>query len=287
MKTKYITVFSLALILASCGETTKEKEVVTEETTTTASSSMMDYNIPSPGEQFGLFAKTDAVKNKAAVNPVSNATLYANSDAKALNFGVYSADLGYLTAFGDGSDGMSLYGKLEKLGADIGVAQVFSKEMGEMAKKYGSKPDSLFMLSSDVYNNTFSRMLEVDKGNELSLMLIGGWIESMHLMFNSGADMKKTPKLVKFIADQKVIGENLMGFLLEYEENATVKMYAQEIGAILTIYEKMNCTSTDSKVTKDGNKMVLSGGTTCEMTDVCLNELKAKVTEIRSKITKP
>lgn len=275
----------LTLLLSACGGEEK-KEMITEDTeeTPAVQESVVDFNIPSPSEQFALISKMDVKKNTAIMHDPEMADKYATSAQKALNFGVYTADVAYLTSFNETNKYLTYFGKLEKLGKDIGVAQVFGTQLGELAKKWDGNADSLFRLSDETYNSTFQRLIEIDKGNELSLMLVGGWVESMHLMLGSSKGYGKSPKLEQAIADQKLVAENLLEFLVSYKDNADVAVYSEEMNAILDIYSKMDCSSSQTKVENANGKLSFSGGEQCKMTEVCFNELKQRIEKIRTRI---
>lgn len=270
--------------LYGCGSDDQKKEVVQEIETTTTADEKINYNIPSPSEQFALIAKMDGTKNTTILHDPMLADKYSNSAQKALNFGVYTADVAYLTSFNETNKYLNYFGKLEKLGSDIGVAQVFGAELGEMAKKWDGNADSLFKLSDKVYNRTFQRLIEIDKGSELSLMLVGGWVESMHLMLGSSKGMAKSPELNQTIADQKIVAENLVEFLVSYKDDAAVNEYIKEMESVIAAFDKLSCSNGETKVQNANGKLNFSGGESCKMTDACLKELTDKIKALRSKI---
>lgn len=283
MRKRLLGIVGISILLASCGGEEK-KEVVMDTETSESSEVLVDYNIPSPSEQFALIADLDVNKNVKIMHDPNAADSYTTTSQRSLNFGVYTADVAYLTAFEETTKYLSYFGKLEKLGKSIGVAKVFGSELGELAKKWDGNADSLFRLSDETYNSTFQRLIEIDKGEELSLMLVGGWIESMHLMFGSSKGYGKSPKLEQAIANQKIVAENLMEFLVSYQDNKEVAAYTAEIDAILEIFKTMDCSSSETQVKNANGKLNFSGGESCKMTKKCFNDLKAKVEAVRMKI---
>lgn len=285
MKKSLYLIAVVALVVASCGESDDSKgkaiDVASKEDVIEPT---IDFNIPSPSEQFSLIAKMDVKKNTAILHDPNVADKYSSSSQKALNFGVYTADVAYLTSFNETNKYLTYFGKLEKLGTDIGVAQVFGSQLGELAKKWDGNADSLFKLSDDTYNKTFQRLIEIEKGDELSLMLVGGWIESLHLMLGSSKGFGKSPVLEQSLADQKLVAENLMEFLVSYQDNEDVATYTAEIGSIIDIFGTMDCSSSETTVDNADGKMVFSGGEACKMTKKCFEDLKKRVSEIRTKI---
>lgn len=284
MKQSFLFVLACTLVLVSCGGEEKKEAQVYEDQTENSEEVLVDYNIPSPSEQFALISKLDVKKNTAIMHDANMADSYTTTTQKALNFGVYTADVAYLTSFNETNKYLSYFGKLEKLGKDIGVAQVFGNQLGELAKKWDGNADSLFRLSDETYNKTFQRLIEIDKGAELSLMLVGGWIESMHLMIGSSKGFGNSPKLEKAIADQKLVAENLLEFLVSYQDNPDVKSYTSDIQSILDIYSKMDCSSSETRVENANGKLNFSGGESCKLTLEVFDALQKKISEIRKKI---
>lgn len=283
MKRKHLFLGAALMLLTACGgEEKKSVDNDAEEVKTTEA--IIDYNIPSPSDQFKLIAEMGVDKNTKIMHNPNDADKYTNSAQKALNFGVYTADVAYLTAFDETDQYLSYFGKLEKLGNDIGVAQVFGTELGELAKKWDGNADSLFRLSDKTYNQTFRRLIEIDKGSELSLMLVGGWIESMHLMIGSSKGFGKSPKLDQAIADQKVVAENLKEFLVSYKDDAEVAKYSASISEIIRIFDGLACSSGETTVGNNNGKLTFSGGSQCKLTERCFKELSAKIEQIRSQI---
>lgn len=284
-KLTYVLLASLPLWYACSGEESEEVNQVEVEAEKENSNSM-SFNIPSPSEQFEIISNLDGVKNLTLVNDYNKAGSYEGSTSKALNFGVYIADVAYLTSFKETSKYLSYFSKIEKLGNDLGVSQVFTKELGDGAKKWEGNADSLFHLSDKTYTKTFQKLVDIEKGKELSLMLAGGWIESMHLILGTSKGFSKSPQIDLILVDQKLVAENLIDFMLDYQDNADVKSYIDKIGMILDIYQGMECTSGETKVSKSGNKVSLSGGDECKLNEKTFAKLKDEVTKLRSEIVK-
>ncbi len=284
MRNKHLLFGAALLVLVACGGEEKKTIESEEETTSVETDAIVDYNIPSPSDQFSLIADMGVEKNTSIMHDAKMADKYTSGSQKALNFGGYTADIAYLTAFNETDQYLSYFGKLEKLGNDIGIAQVFGTELGEMAKKWDGNADSLFRLSDKTYNKAFRRLIEIDKGTELSLMLVGGWVESMHLMIGSSKGFGKSAKLDQAIADQKVVAENLLEFLFSYKNDKNVALYISEIEEVLKVYEGLQCSSGETNVSNNNGKLTFSGGEKCKLTEKCFKELSTKIGTIRKQI---
>ena len=281
-KTLIILLASVPLWMACSGESeTEKKEVVVEEKTENPG---IIYNIPSPAEQFDIISSLDGIKDIKLVNNPNKK--YEGSSLKALNFGVYTADIAYLTAYKETSKYLNYFSSLEKLSNDLGVTDVFTKELGDLAKNWTGNPDSLFKLSDQTYSKSFQKLIDIEKGNELSLMLAGGWIESMNLIIGTSKGFGKSPQIDKIIVDQKLVIENLIGFMIDYQDNSEVKSYGDKLGTILDLYNTMDCNKAETKVSKSNGKISLSGGDSCSLNQVTFDNLKAEINKLRTEIVK-
>src|SRR6218665_3550537 len=101
MRNKHLLFGAALLVLVACGGEEKKTIESEEETTSIETDAIVDYNIPSPSDQFSLIADMGVDKNTAIMHDPKNADKYTNGSQKALNFGVYTADIAYLTAFNE------------------------------------------------------------------------------------------------------------------------------------------------------------------------------------------
>ena len=242
------------------------------------------FNIPSPSEQFELIAMLDGVKD---VRLVSDPTQrFEGQKARSLNFGVCIADVAYLTSFDETSKYMQYFNQLEKLGNEMGVTEVFTKEMGDLIKKWSNDPDSLFRLSNETYSKSFQKLVDIDKGSELSLMLAGGWIETMYLIFGTSKGFGLSPEIDMIIVDQKLVAENLIDFMLDYQDNSDVSEYMNKMGQILDLYEGLDCKTEETNVEESDGKITISGGDICELNQKTFDKIKKDITAMRMEVIK-
>ncbi len=293
MKAKIILFALSGSILWSCNSNNeKVEDSGKNEIDTTAENmedmdgmNMMMYSIPSPSDQFRVLAALDGTKNFMSLLPLDSLNKFANNTQKALAFGMYTADLGYLASYKENVKTLSYFAALEKLSKDLGVSSIFNEEMKKAMDMNQKNSDSIFKMADKTYMSSMVKMTENDKGNELSLMLVGGWIESMYLTFKTSKGFAKSPRINNFLASQKLTAENLMGILLDYQDNADVQMHTKKVTALLEILEKMQCENTETEVTAgEGNKKMLSGGTKCTLSEAVYKELEMKTNEIRNQI---
>lgn len=283
IKYRWFLLVTFPLWMACSGEESvdDDKKVVTEEK---VENSAITFNIPSPSEQFELISELDGIKDLNLVNNPKRR--YEGAKAQSLNFGVYIADVAYLTSFDETTKYLQFFNQLEKVGKELGVTEVFTKEMGDLIKKWGNNPDSLFKLSNETYTKSFQKLIDIDKGNQLSLMLAGGWIETMHLILGTSKGFGLSPKIDKIIVDQKLVAENLIDFMIDYQDNKDVSEYMVKMGKILDLYSGMDCSSSETNVKENNGKISISGGETCTLNKSTFESIKKEIQALRSEIVK-
>lgn len=245
------------------------------------------YNVPSPSEQLETIAELDGTVRSDYVNDLSKSNEYLTSTKQCLNFGVYCADATYLSAHDQNNVALRYLSTLNQMGESIGLNAILGDELAKVIDGE-TNPETLFKLADEMYLRAFDRLIENEKGEDLGLILVGAWYETMHLVMNSSNGFEKSPMLNDYIANQKIVAENLLSFLMDYQENAEVSEYVDDLNEVLTIYSEMDCTYSDTKVKRDkvenSNRISVSGGTKCKLNETVFENLKTNINKVRSKI---
>jgi hypothetical protein len=285
---------SFAFLVAGCSGSSDENDIqnVTVDSTdlVTADSTLpvVDYSVPTPNELFEIIKLQGGKQQMNLVNSLENSENYVDVKSKALNFGVYSADVAYLSCFGIGIDFLKYFKKIEELGEELGISGAFDEGVMERIENNEANADSLFMISNDTYYNSYMYLEENQKGVELSLIMAGGYIESLYIITNLVKTYSDTDPIVEKIGDQKVVMENLIDFISQYGDDASVADVITDLKSLSEVFEKnMTFQESSSKVSnsEDGTLMI-SGGGAYIMTKDAFDKIKAKSAELRLKYTK-
>jgi hypothetical protein len=241
------------------------------------------YQIPTPNELFTVIKEIGGKARTDLMNPVANSDKYSSSYEKGINFGVYSADLAYASAFEMGTTSLDYFKVIEKMGDDLGVSGAFDKTIFERVEQNLDNGDSLLSISNDTYFEAYSYLEENEKGAVLGLIVTGGWIESMYIVTNLVDKYSDTNPIIERIAGQKYTLENLLGYLYAYPEDENVGMAVAELEKINAIYSMMEVTGEldATSIEKEGDLNVISGGKSIKITKETFLELKALIKEIR------
>ena len=282
--------FMMLFFFIGCQPTEEKSDVVLDETpqeTPQVADVSVTFQVPTPNELFTLFDEVSVDFNADLLNSTENIDqLYSTNKSKALSFGAYSADLAFAANFGEASESLKYFSAIRSLGDQLNVNNAFDQAVFDRIEQNidQGNNDSLFNLSSETYYNAYSYLKENDRGPALSLIIVGGWVESLYLLTNL-VDESNSDYLLSRVADQRLTLENLYGFMSEFQENQDV---ADVMKALVPIEDVlMNLDTDESEVATQANEngtFSLEGGTDFVLSQEQFNTLKDAVSNLRSSI---
>lgn len=247
---------------------------------------IVEYSVPTPNELFEIIKLQGGKQQLNLVNPLENSSKYVDTKAKSINFGVYSADIAYLSCFGIGVDFLKYFKKIEELGEELGISGAFDEDMMDRIENNEGNSDSLFSISNDSYYDSYLYLEENEKGSELSLIMAGGFVESLYIITNLVNKYDEADPIIKKIGDQKIVLENLLDFIFQYSDDESVAAVIDDLVGLADIFEsKMTFEESSTSVKNNEGTLMLSGGGTYVMNADAFNAIKTKAKELRDKYT--
>lgn len=251
----------------------------------TVDNEKVDHRLPSPSLFFEVISEIGGKADLGLVNPVSNMESYTSESKKALNFGVYFSDLGYMFNYDSNAAMGEYFGVLEKLANELSISAVFSEEIMNKASENGENADSVYSYQTEVYNNAVNYLIDEKKQDVLAYMLIGGWIESMHIVSGLVGDYSENNQLIDQIAAQNEILESIMAHVEEsIEMNPDLGDWYNTLYEIQEIYNQNLQSAEQSSEKNSSGKLVISGGQKVVLNAESFGTIVEKIEEIRSSI---
>lgn len=281
-----------ALTLTACGDGKGEDPVdggidsTKTDTQTINPVSETFFQVPSPGEMLTFIKMVGGKNNKNSsfLNPTDNQKNYADSKSRALNFGIYSCDLSYCSIFEMGSEALKYFKVVKQMGDQIGVSTAIKPEMMKRLENNVGAPDSLAVITDDIYFSSFETLESSQQGPVLAQVVAGGWIESLFIATNLAKYEAGSP-MVERLADQKYTLENLVEFLKKHESDASVKEIKTDFEGLLAEFNKISEKDMTGSNSKSNGKMVMGGGKQLNMTEDVYKAIVEKVRTIRNAYT--
>jgi hypothetical protein len=294
-KWNVIAVVGVVIGFSSCGEdVSPEKEKIATEMNVEDTILLdmpeldpdMAYSVPTPNELFAVIKETGVLYDGTILNSTENIEKYSSKKNQALNFGIYFTDLAFASSFAENASILSYFGTIKVLSDDLGISNALDAAIYEKveANLENNEADSLLFLSNDAYFQAYSYLEENERGSTLALIVLGGWIESLYIMTNLG-EYEEGSNLLARIGEQKLTVENLMGFMMKYQDDSNVAEVMEELADIEELFWSFEEEEGDDVTTaKEGDVYVLSGGSTIMVSAEQYEELKELVAALRNDI---
>jgi hypothetical protein len=188
------------------------------------------YTLPSPNEMATILHETKAVYDIKILNPVANLDQYVADLSKALNLGVYFADLSFTSMFDYPQQAMMFMGAAQALTEELNIDGVFTEDMMVRIEENTGDKDSLMQIVADAYVETDVVLQEDERPIVAKAILAGAWIEGLFIAVNLQTAKGKELEVRNKIGAQKPSLDNLIEMLKDIEEpqlSALIKQLMQ------------------------------------------------------------
>lgn len=227
----FVLLVSAIFIISSCSTDSSvsedenqniENEVFNE--IDTASTQIYKFNntlfsIPSPYEISILMKNVGIEYNPNIINSVGNAQTYTDNFTKALNLGVYGADLAYLNMNKQIPEAAKYFATIKITAEELQLSGAFDmKTISRIESNLGNE-DSLLHILSVVYRDSDKYLKENNREDIGVLVLAGGWIESVYFLAQVAQETQNNDIKTR-LGEQKYPLENLIKILSPFYNNS-------------------------------------------------------------------
>lgn len=245
------------------------------------------HSIPSPIEMTSLIQSSGAEFDAQILNNTANIDNYETAHQKAVNLGIYGADLGYLNIYEKTMLSVDYISSVRSLAKDLKVEQFFDFQTLKRLASSSKNIDSLINITTQGFSKMDAYLREQNRTKASVLIVTGTFIEGLFIATQI-SEKSKNPELVERIGEQKMSIDNLLLMLDVYKNDPDVADLANEIRELKSLYDEVKIIITYGEpVSKEVNGMlVIEDNSTSEivMSDELLISITEKIKNIRSKI---
>lgn len=292
MFNKHFLVLTLAAgLLGSCtgGKNEEDKDDLIEAADTVKSAGVVNvagelFSVPSPIQTAMLIQKSGITYDKAVLSTSSKVNTYSTDFARALNLGIYGADLGYVSLYNQTQDALGYLASIKQLTDKLGISAAFDAPTMARIQNNITNKDSMMVLVGIAYRGSDAYLKENQRTDISSLILTGGWIESMH--FSLSAYKNKPSDGIRFrIAEQKQALNSIIKILNSYQTPEVTELTAM-LNDLAKVYEGIQFKYNFVEPVTDTLKKVTYINSTTEVvvSDEQLKQIGDKLKQIRTKI---
>lgn len=247
-KTKSV-VLSLAILLilvfSSCKNKSEKSQnadnaifdSIKQEVTLTPESKSLLSKFPTPFEVTKMLIAAKAGYISNITNSPDNVTRYVTENSKAINLGVYSADLSYSTTYRQKDDINKFLGASGKLADELGIKGVYDQSLIDNIEKNNNNKDSLIAMVTKVFDQTNDFLSRNDRTKISVLITAGGFSEAVYLAALLGEMAGDNTRIMAVIASQKDHYDKLLSIIEEYKDDDSVKSVYDNMLKLKPIWE--------------------------------------------------
>ena len=298
MRSTYYTIL-LSLLLVACGgnkkpdlaeveNTLAEEEAYFPEISSENIESILS-SIPHPLELSVHVQESGIEYNSNYLSSTDNYSNYNTSNKKALNLGIYGADLGYTNIYSQIQDGLNYLNVVGKLSDDLNIGQFLDLSSLRRLIDNNANLDSLLMITNQNFDKINNHFVKQNNASLSTLLLTGGWLEALHITNQVTLTQMDNKDLRERIGEQKIVLDNIILLLTVYSDNdQQIADLLADMKRLEKAYETVNITYKYEESTSevvDGVLEIVSNSTSeVTITDADITTISSIVEEVRNKV---
>jgi hypothetical protein len=227
----YFLLLSISLLIA-CNEEVKivsdssgvgselEEEVTysKKQLSELKTASRVVYNLPSPSEMAEILHETIAIYDVEILSNPKAEGKYNTDITRALNLGVYFADLSFTSMFNYPQQAMLFMSAAQGLSQELDIVGIFNQDLMTRLEENLSDKDSIMDIVSFTYMETDFHLQQNERQMVAKVILAGGWVEGLYIATHLKTEDDNPSLIWKKIGEQKRALSNLIKMLEDCNE---------------------------------------------------------------------
>jgi hypothetical protein len=245
------------------------------------------YSIPSPRQTIDIITQAGAVFDVQLTNDPRKIDDYTEKTARALNMGVYGADVNYCSAFNKTADVMMLLACTRTLGDQLGLQSVFDQHVQDRLNDNRDNPDSVQTIITNTFWEIESKLQDDGRPELAALIVIGGWIEGMNIACGQAKINLENQQMIDRISEQDVALNNVLALAGKYQTtneatNEAIKEILVKLEDLKISFDKIEVTQSDGSGGSINGVPVIGKKIERNLTPELLEEITVKVFNLRN-----
>jgi hypothetical protein len=189
-------------------------------------------------------------------NPVANTKKYFSSSTRAINLGVYGADLSYATLYNIQQEVIDYLNAIRSLSNELNMSKIYNEELYDKIKKNFDNRDELVKILTSAFNDTYAYLSENDQ-QPLALLVVGGaWVEGMYLSTHVSEAAYQVAGISRVLLEQKKSFDLFLEITKPYASDPSVSDFVKLLDPVKKVYEGIGTSLTEQNI-KDITKVIV------------------------------
>ncbi|MBW8050546.1 MAG: hypothetical protein FVQ77_09445 [Cytophagales bacterium] len=253
---------------------------------------MVIESIPPPLEMTSLIQGLGANYSKNILNPTENIKNYNTNFKKAINLGIYGADLGYINLYEQNQDALLYLNCVKELADDLRVGHYLDFKTLKQLTTMGGNLDSLLYITTSNFEDMYHSLREQNRSSITISILTGSWLEALHIaaqIDKLNIDEQGHKQLSERIGEQKVTLAQIMIVLGVYKNDHNIQKLRNNLENLKKLYKQVEIEYTyEAPTFKEIDGMLIvedHSSSTIIITQELLSEIAVEVESIRRNLT--
>ena len=193
----------------STGTEMSENEVIKGE----AILDLSGYPLPTSFYITEMLNKAGAPYILSIANTTENVGKYFSQKEKALNLGIYGADLSYSSTYMMKQETMMYLKASSRLTDEMKISTAFNRTYINRIENNLNNGDSLILIISDSFFDTYCYLVENKKDVYALLVMAGSWIEGLYLTTQITLTARDSSRFIEIIEQQETSLSELINLM--------------------------------------------------------------------------
>ena len=198
------------------------------------------YPLPTSFEVTEMINDLEIGYDIGITNLTENTDKYFTEAKKAINLGVFGADLAYASTYQMKQEVMLFLETSRKLADDLGIASIYNEELISDVESNIDEKERLVELITNSFYDIFAQLNQNGKANLALLGVAGSWVESLFITTQVSANVYHNIGLVKIIHKEKTSLGTLMDILNDNNEDEKIDDIINKLTPLYDIYETVD-----------------------------------------------
>lgn len=246
-------IFVMVVLFTSCGGRQEgESRAITDnkersDLADRSGESPDEYPIPTSVEIVELLQRAGAPYILGISNPAANVDKYFTERSKALNLGVYGADLSYAGTYEMNQEIMNYLQVSRQLIEELNISTSFNSGFVDRVERNLEDKDSLINIVSESFNDTYVFLTRNNRDDLALLVMTGSMIEGMYLTSQIAIGARDNSEITDIIIQQREPLEKLLELLDNYDDDYINSLH-QELQEIHNYMDNLRSPMTNEEV---------------------------------------
>jgi len=213
------------------------------------------YPLPTSANVIKMLTELEVGYIIGIANPVENTKKYFSSTTRALNLGVYGADLSYATLYNMQQEVINYLNAIRALSNELNMSKIYNEELYDKIKVNFDNRDVLVSTLTSAFNDTYAYLSENDQ-QALALLVVGGaWVEGMYLTTHVSEAAYQVAGISKVLLEQKKSFDLLIEICQPYATDPSVSDFLKVLEPVKQVYAGIETSLSEQNI-KDITKVI-------------------------------